>query len=226
MTALSSFTDICQVPWNDYVGNIAGGLLKTLGYTMASFVGATILGLALALMRLNRLRVVRVPAALYTELFKNVPLLAIIFLTYFGLPSIGIRLEVFEAGVLSLVLFYAAYLSEIFRAAIAGVHRGQQEASQALGLGRGKTFSHVVLPQAVRPTISPMIGQAIVLVKDSSLLSLISVVELTRVGQQIALDRFMPVEGLAATAAGFLLIYYLLKAMAGTWSRFNRMPER
>jgi polar amino acid transport system permease protein len=71
-----------------------------------------------------------------------------------------------------------------------------------------------------------MIGQAIVLVKDSSLLSLISVVELTRVGQQIALDRFMPVEGLAATAAGFLLIYYLLKAMAGTWSRFNRMPER
>lgn len=126
MTALSSFTDIFQVPWNDYVGNIAGGLLKTLGYTMASFVGATILGLALALMRLNRLRLVRVPAALYTELFKNVPLLAIIFLTYFGLPSVGIRLEVFEAGVLSLVLFYAAYLSEIFRAAIAGVHRGQR----------------------------------------------------------------------------------------------------
>ena len=73
-------------------------------------------------MRLAELRALRVIAAVYTELFKNIPLLAIIFVTYFGLTSVAVRLDVFEAGCLSLILFYAAYLSEIFRAAISGVH--------------------------------------------------------------------------------------------------------
>jgi len=84
----------------------------------------------------------------------------------------------------------------------------------------------IILPQALRPTISPLIGQAIVLVKDSSLLSLISVVELTRAGQRIAVERFMPVEGLVATALAYLVLYYLLKLLAGLWSRQNRLPGR
>src|ERR1700730_4766593 len=144
MTSVLPFADLFQVPWNEYAGNLGIGLVRTLGYTVASFIGATVLGLGLALMRLNHLRVVRVPAALYTEVFKNVPLLAIIFLTYFGLPSGGVQLGIFEAGTLSLVIFYAAYLSEIFRGAISGVHGGQQEAAQALGLSRRTTFTHVV----------------------------------------------------------------------------------
>ncbi|MBA9032512.1 amino acid ABC transporter permease [Rhizobium leguminosarum] len=208
MTALSSFTDVFQVPWNDYVGSIAGGLLRTLGYTVASFIGATILGLALALMRLNRLRLVRVPAAFYTELFKNVPLLAIIFLTYFGLPSVGIRLEVFEAGVLSLVLFYAAYLSEIFRAAIAGVHQGQQEASQALGLGRGKTFTHVVLPQAVRLALPGTNTMFVDLIKSTSLLVTISAAELMTQAQLIASETFRALEVYLVISTAYFAICY------------------
>ena len=84
----------------------------------------------------------------------------------------------------------------------------------------------IVLPQALRTTVSPLIGQAIVLVKDSSLLSLISVVELTRAGQRIAIDRFMPVEGLVATALGYLVLYYLLKSAAGAWQARNSIPGR
>jgi His/Glu/Gln/Arg/opine family amino acid ABC transporter permease subunit len=208
MSWLSSFADVFQVSWGDYVGNIGGGLLRTLGYTVASFIGATILGLALALMRLNRLRTVRILAAFYTEIFKNIPLLAIIFITYFGLPSVGVRLQVFEAGVLSLVLFYAAYLSEIFRAAIAGVHRGQQEASEALGLGRGKTFTHVVLPQAVRLALPGTNTMFVDLIKSTSLLVTISAAELMTQAQLIASETFRALEVYLVISAIYFAICY------------------
>jgi His/Glu/Gln/Arg/opine family amino acid ABC transporter permease subunit len=208
MIWLSSFTDVFQVSWGDYVWNIGGGLVKTLGYTVASFIGAAILGLALALMRLNRLRTLRIPAAFYTEIFKNIPLLAIIFITYFGLPSVGVRLQVFEAGVLSLVLFYAAYLSEIFRAAIAGVHRGQQEASEALGLGRGKTFTHVVLPQAVRLALPGTNTMFVDLIKSTSLLVTISAAELMTQAQLIASETFRALEVYLVISAIYFAICY------------------
>src|SRR5918994_7001386 len=106
-----------EVPWSDYAPSLLDGLQRTIWYTVGGFVGAALLGLALALLRLSPLRLLRIPAAVYTEVFKNIPLLAIIFLTYFGLASVGLRLDVFTAGCLSLVVFYAAYLSEIFRSA-------------------------------------------------------------------------------------------------------------
>src|SRR3984893_1462095 len=135
---------IFKVHWSSYTSDLLTALLKTIEFTAAGFIGATLLGLLLALLRLSPVRLMRIPAAVYTEVFKNVPLLAIIFLTYFGLPSAGLQLGIFEAGTLSLVIFYAAYLSEIFRGAISGVHGGQQEAAQALGLSRRTTFTHVV----------------------------------------------------------------------------------
>ena len=128
----------------------ASALLKTLEYTVLGFVGAVLLGLALALMRRSQTRVVRLPAGIYTELFKNIPLLAIIFITYFGLGSIGLRLSALAAGALSLVIFYAAHLSEIFRAALGGVPPGQQEGAEALGMSRMRSFRQVIMPQALR----------------------------------------------------------------------------
>src|SRR6201999_441209 len=98
--------------WSQYIPALRDGLIKTLEYTVAGFVGAAVLGLVLALMRLSPARALRLPAAIYTELFKNIPLLAIIFLTYFGLASVSIRLSVFAAGTLRLVLFYASDLLE------------------------------------------------------------------------------------------------------------------
>ena len=182
------------------------GLLRTLGYTVASFIGAAALGLVLALMRLNHLRIARLPAVLYTEIFKNVPLLAIIFLTYFGLPSVGVKLNVFVAGVLSLVLFYAAYLSEIFRAAIGGVHPGQNEA--ALGLGRGTTFGHVVLPQALRLELPGTNTMFVDLIKSTSLLVTISAAELMTEAQLIASETFRALEVYLVIAAVYFAVCY------------------
>jgi polar amino acid transport system permease protein len=139
-----------KVPWGDYWVDLLPALARTLEYTVLGFVGAVLLGLALALLRLNPSRLVRLPAVIYTELFKNIPLLAIIFITYFGLASVGVRMDALMAGSLSLVVFYAAYLSEIFRAALSGVAPGQREGAHALGMGRGRTFRQVVLPQALR----------------------------------------------------------------------------
>ena len=208
MSLFHTLTGFFQVPWSDYASNLGWGLLRTLAYTIVSFVGAAVLGLVLALMRLNRLRLVRLPAAIYTEIFKNVPLLAIIFVTYFGLPSVGIKLSVFVAGVLSLMLFCAAYLSEIFRAAIAGIHSGQNEAAQALGLGRGTTFGHVILPQALRLALPGTNTMFVDLLKSTSLLVTISAVELMTQAQLIASETFRALEVYLVIASIYFAVCY------------------
>jgi polar amino acid transport system permease protein len=203
-------TALFSVPWSDYSSDLLQALIKTIEYTIASFIGAAVLGLILALMRLSPLRLLRVPAVVYTELFKNVPLLAIIFLTYFGLASQGVKLGVFEAGALSLIIFYAAYLSEIFRSAIAGVHGGQQEAAEALGLSRRATFAHVVFPQALRSALPGTNTMLVDLLKSTSLLVTISAAELMSQGQLIASDTFRALEVYAVISAIYFALCYPL----------------
>src|SRR5918996_1984513 len=108
-----SIEALFEVHWSDYSADLLAGLLWTLKYTAVGFAGAAALGLVLALIRLSPVRILRLPAAVYTELFKNVPLLAVIFLTYFGLPSAGIRLDVFEAGGARPIPFFASSPSGI-----------------------------------------------------------------------------------------------------------------
>lgn len=210
----------------EYLPELWQGFLNTLFLSAAGFTGALIIGIVACAVSIQPVRWLRRIGIAYIDLIRATPLLAQLYFLYFGLPRLGIVLPEMVIGIIALSLNSGAYVAEIIRSGILSIPRGQFEAALSSGFTYLQRMRLIVLPQAVRPTISPMIGQAIVLVKDSSLLSLISVAELTRVGQQIALDRFMPVEGFAATAAGFLLIYYLLKAIAGTWSRFNRMPER
>jgi polar amino acid transport system permease protein len=205
-----SFAALFNIEWGDYTSDLLDGLLKTIEFTIAGFVGAALLGLALALMRLSKVRAVRAPAAIYTELFKNIPLLAIIFLTYFGLPSQGVRLSVFQAGALSLIIFYAAYLSEIFRAAIAGVHGGQQEAAEALGMSRGATFAQVIFPQALRSALPGTNTMLVDLLKSTSLLVTISAAELMSQGQLIASETFRALEVYVVIAALYFALCYPL----------------
>jgi len=203
-----------QVPWSDYAPALWDGLQRTVEFTVASFAGAAVLGLVVALLRLSSTRLLRVPAAVYTEVFKNVPLLAIIFLTYFGLVSVGVRLSIFQAGCLSLVLFYAAYLSEIFRSAISGVHGGQQEAAEALGLGRLATFGHVIFPQALRLALPGANTMLVDLLKSTSLLVTISAAELMSQGRLITSSTFRALEVyLVIAAIYFVLCYPLSQAL-------------
>jgi len=199
---------VFQVPWSDYVPDLWEGLLKTLSYTVAGFVGAALLGLGVALLRLSPTRLLRIPALVYTELFKNVPLLAVIFLTYFGLGSVGLKLDTFQAGTLSLIVFYAAYLSEIFRSAIRGVHSGQQEAAEALGMGRLATFSKVVFPQAMRLALPGTNTMLVDLLKSTSLLVTISAAELMSQGRLITSATFRALEVYLVIAAIYFVLCY------------------
>ncbi|WP_405875704.1 amino acid ABC transporter permease [Streptomyces sp. NBC_00005] len=202
-----------QVPWSDYRSDLLDALWRTVSYTLVSFVGAVLLGLAVALLRLNRAWPARTVAAVYTEVFKNVPLLAIIFLTYFGLASAGIRLDVFTAGCLSLIVFYAAYLSEIFRAAISGVHAGQTEAGEALGLGKAGIFAHVVLPQAVRQALPGTNTMLVDLLKSTSLLVTVSAAELMSEGRLITSSTFRALEVYLVISAIYFALCYPLSQL-------------
>jgi polar amino acid transport system permease protein len=202
-----------KVQWGDYSSDLAHALLRTLEYTVLGFVGAVLLGLALALLRVQPSRLVRLPAVIYTELFKNIPLLAIIFLTYFGLASVGVRMDALMAGALSLVVFYAAYLSEIFRSALGGVHAGQREGAQALGMSRTRTFRTVVLPQAVRLALPGTSTMLVDLLKSTSLLVTIAAGELMSQAQLIASETFRAMEVYLVIAALYFVVCYPLSQL-------------
>jgi len=121
-------------------------------------------------------------------------------------------------GILALTLNSGAYMAEIIRAGVQSIPYGQIEAAMSSGLSYLQRMRYIVLPQALGVAIPPMLGQAIVLVKDSALLSLISIVELTRAGQILTSERFMPAEGFLTTAVFYLIIYYVLKAFSH-WSQ-------
>jgi His/Glu/Gln/Arg/opine family amino acid ABC transporter permease subunit len=202
------------------------GFVATLSISLAAFAGALAIGIVACAMSIQHTRWIRTPAVAYVDLIRATPLLAQLYFLYFGLPNFGILMPEILVGIIALSLNSGAYVSEIIRSGIISVPAGQLEASASSGLSYWQQMRLVILPQALRPMVSPLIGQAIVLVKDSSLLSLISVLELTRAGQVLSNDRFMPVEGLATTATGYLIIYFGLKLMAAAWSRIYHPMAR
>jgi His/Glu/Gln/Arg/opine family amino acid ABC transporter permease subunit len=195
------------------------GALWTLELTAAGMVGGLVLGLVIALMRLGRAPPVQALAAGYVELFRGTPLLVQILFIYFVLPQIGIRLPQLAAGMLALSLNSAAYIAEIFRAGIESIDAGQREAALALGLTERQGMRWVVLPQAFRRVIPPLTNEVIALLKDSSLVSVMGLAELTRTGQELASRFANPLSVWPAVA-----LFYL--AMTLPLTRLSRMLER
>lgn len=190
----------------------------TLWLSGISMLGALAVGTLACSMRLSAKRFISRPAVVFIESIRSTPLLAQIYLLYFGLPSLGITLNEVLTGVIALVLNSGAYVAEIIRAGILSVPRGQTEAGCAAGLNYVQRMRYIVLPQAIGATIPPLLGQSIVLVKDSSLLSLIAIAELTRAGQILTSERFTPAEAFITTAVFYLVIYYALKSFSA-WSQ-------
>jgi len=191
--------------------------LATLWLSVLSLIGAILVGIIACAMRLSPSRAISRTAGVYIESIRSTPLLVQLYFFYFGLPTLGIMLPEWVTGVIALTLNSGAYYAEIIRAGIQAIAYGQIEAGIASGLNYFQRMRYIILPQALGMTIRPMLGQAIVLVKDSSLLSLISIMELTRAGQKLTSDRFMPTEGFLTTAAFYLILYYMLKVFSG-WS--------
>jgi polar amino acid transport system substrate-binding protein len=162
------------------------GAALTLGLSVLSMALAVLVGLWVAFLRRFGPTVVRALATAYVEFFRGTPLLIQLTMIYFGLPELGVKLEPFWAGVLALGLNYAAAEAENYRAGLESVPLGQWEAAAVLGLSRGQTLRHVVGPQAVRIAIPPMTNDFIALLKDSSLVSLVTLTELTKTYTNLA----------------------------------------
>jgi polar amino acid transport system permease protein len=185
---------------------ISQGLLITIQLASLAIIGATAMALLSALARLSPYAPISSLAGLYISLFRGTPLFLQMVIVYFGLPQVGLILDAFSSAVIVLSLNYGAYMSEIFRAGIQAVSRGQVEAAAALGMTPAQTMRRIVLPQAVR-IITPDIGnQFIAMQKDTSLASAITVTELAGRARQAGQPRNHYFEALIVAALWYWLL--------------------
>ncbi len=194
-------------------GPLVRGLLVTFRITAASLVLSLFLGIATALLRLSGSVAGRVLARAYMELVRNTPLLIQIFFIYFVVARV-FDIGRFWSAVWALSLFEGAYASEIFRAGIASIARGQWEAAESLGLTAFQTYTRVILPQAARRVLPPLTSQAVSLVKDSALVSTIAVYDLTMEAQAVVSETFLAFEIWFTVAALYLAVTVPLSSAA------------
>jgi len=192
-----------------FSGPLIAGLMVTLRIAGVSLLLAFAFGLITALLRLSDSLVGKIMARVYLEVIRNTPLLVQLFFIYFVLaPVFGI--SAFSSAVLALSLFEGAYASEIFRAGIVSIHRGQWEAAFSIGLSTSQTYRLVILPQAIRQILPPLTSQAVSLIKDSALVSTIAIYDLTMRGQAIIAETFLVFEIWFTVAAMYLIITLIL----------------
>lgn len=193
------------------VGPLLQGLKVTLQISAVSLIVAFFIGLVTALLRLSSSMVARAVARLYLEVSRNTPLLIQLFFIYFVMgPILGMNR--FFSAVLALSLFEGAYVSEIVRSGIVSIHRGQWEAASSLGLTQWSTYRLIILPQALRRILPPLTNQAISLIKDSSLVSVIAVYDLTMQAQALISETFLSFELWLVVAFMYLLVTITLSS--------------
>jgi len=199
------------------LGGFTGG---TLRLAIPAIVLGFVLGIFVGIARLARTGWIRVPATLYVEFFRGVPLVMVIFWIWFIIPQL-LRLPIPEYGVAltAFVLFEAAYFGEIVRAGIQSVGRGQVEAATALGLTRAQALRFVVLPQAIRNMVPSLVTQMIVLFKDTSLASIIGYVDLTKAAQIVNNREIRPFELYLFIAVVYFVFTYSMSRVAGRFER-------
>jgi cystine transport system permease protein len=197
--------------------------LGTVPLALASFAIGLVIALAVALMRLSRVRTVAAIGRAYVSVVRGTPLLVQLYIVFYGLGSVGIRIDPWPSAILAFSLNVGGYAAEVVRAAILSVPKGQWEAAHMIGMSRRQTLQRIILPQAARVSVPPLSNTFISLVKDTSLASTILVTELFRRAQEIA-----------AFSSEFMLIYteaavvywVLCLALSAGQSRLERRLDR
>ncbi|WP_186130615.1 amino acid ABC transporter permease [Burkholderia gladioli] len=205
---------------------LAQGAVLTVKFAVLSMVFGLVLAVVLALMGIARNRVLNAIARVYVSLMHGTPLLVQIFVIYYGLPSLGISLDPTPAGVIALSANVAAYMSESMRGAILGIESGQWLASYSLGLSWGQTLRYVIGPQALRIAVPSLSNSLISLIKDTSLVSVITVTELLRSAQEIIASTYQPLPLYLAAAAVYWVLCQVLEWVQRWWERRLALPTR
>lgn len=194
--------------------NYLNGALVTLGISVATLIIAMILGVILALMRDSRNILLRAISSFYIWIWRGTPLLVQAYLIYFGLPNLGIKFSPMTAGILTMSLNTAAFVAEIVRSGIHAVDFGQREAARALGMSWFLEMRRIVAPQAAKVCILPLINQFIASIKNTSILSVITIVDLTREATLIAYSSFHYFEPYVGIAVIYLIMTTFFTAIA------------
>jgi His/Glu/Gln/Arg/opine family amino acid ABC transporter permease subunit len=198
---------------------MAKGALVTLEISSCAMALATVVGVVMGLVSVSDLKVLKPLVRVYVYFIRGTPALVQIFLVYFALPRIGLELSAFMSGVVALAFNSAGFIAEIVRAGLQSIDAGQNEAALSIGLTGRQSILFILLPQSLRRITPPMTNELITLVKTSSLLSVISVFELTRSAQVIIAERFVPFELFAELA-----VFYLVMISVLSW--FSEFVEK
>ena len=198
---------------------ILEGSVLTLKLYAVTIIFAIPLGIVLALMKISKFRTLRYALGIYTWVFRGTPLLLQLFFTYYGLSIIGITLQPFTAAALTFVINYSAYLTEIYRAGIESIDKGQYEAARALNMDYVQTMRRIILPQVVRRTIPPTCNEAISLVKDTALVVVLGMGDLLRSAKELFSRDF------AITPFAIAAIVYLLMTTVIVYF-FRKLEDR
>lgn len=199
----------------DIFRNLIGAARWTVVLSLVAFVGGGLVGLALLLARIAKLRGATRGVGAYVQLFQGTPLLMQLFLAYFGLALFGINVPAWLAAGLALTLYTSAYLVEIWRGCVDAIPRGQWEAADSLALSFGEKMRHVIGPQALRIAVAPTVGFLVQVIKGTALASVIGFIELTKAGTMITNATFRPFTVYACVA----LMYFALCWPISAWSR-------
>ncbi|MCL6517813.1 amino acid ABC transporter permease [Alicyclobacillus sp.] len=205
-----------------YLPVFAKGAVLTVEVTLCGLLLGLVLGVMVALMNISTVRVLRAIGRLYTWAIRGTPLLVQIFIIYAGLPQVGIQLTAFVSGTLALGINSGAYIAEIVRAGILSIDPGQMEAAESLGMTYGLAMRRIIFPQAYRRLLPPIVNEFVALLKDSSLISVMALTELMRVGQQVSSSTLMPMQTYIVVALFYLLMTTVIVFIS---SRIERRLE-
>jgi polar amino acid transport system permease protein len=186
------------------------GVFLTVEISFFAIIIGLPIGILAAVGRTSRFKILNLVGAVYVEVFRNTPLLIQIFIIFFGLPGIGIKLSPYVSGLTALVLYVGAYNTEVIRAGLEAVPRGQIEAAKSLGLTGVQTFLYVIIPQTLRISLPALGNNWVALVKNSSLVSVIGMVELTWVALDLNALTFRSFELFGAATIFYLILIFIL----------------
>jgi His/Glu/Gln/Arg/opine family amino acid ABC transporter permease subunit len=215
---MTAFLRLYLENWSHWWPQLVPAMENTLGLTALSYLLALVLGIILAVGKLSKIRAVRAFCVGYIEFVRGIPALALLFLIYFGLVPIGLVVDSFTAAVIGLGMNQGAYMAEVFRGGIEALHKGQREAALAVGMTPYKAYRFIIMPQAVRIVLPPLLNMLIVLLKDTSICSLISTPELMLRAKDITSMSFLPMHI-------YLLVGLLYFMMAWPLSMATRRVE-
>jgi His/Glu/Gln/Arg/opine family amino acid ABC transporter permease subunit len=223
---LAGFFATYEENWASWWPQLLPAIWVTIKLTVASFLLALVIGFLLALGKLSRNRVIRAFATGYVELARGIPALAVLFILYFGLLPVGIVLDAFVAGVIGLGMSGGGYFAEVFRAGILAVHKGQREAAASTGMTPFTSFRWIILPQAMRVILPPMMNLFISLLKDTSLCSLITAPELMLRAKDLAMMSFLPMHLFVLAGAVYFLLAWPMSLLARHFEKRMRRGYR